>query len=425
MTGNSRQKSASEHGAGEYARERAKAVPVTLRDFVMQRPPTPPARVLPLEATRRAACTHVTMTRLFGVYRCYVCHRVPELGWVYTCTQDHDHAIHLDPGINNTAKEMEYDAGLQEKIDGTMDQLSGWIVKAIKDGQYTAEQVEVLKAQKRKVKETITALEDSLRVSKHEATTKNQLDTSTTFSSTDSSSALPFPVITGTRDGQATQQTPEVAEQPRAKLFPDCQWKCCHACRPTYQDRAWQGLDGVLAGDATPFVIEEFGRYRVSDANIARKLGLTRPPIFDSFENMEVASTEGEESHFSDLDLHRVNELDEDREEDSSSKGFRASVKRAFRGMLMSRQLEGLSTQISAKSRRKSSRSEGYAQEFDIGLWRIMNDELLHIAANTRLPGHDGMDGLEFETGEVEVEGGVAVTEEAVDLGTADIIMSV
>lgn len=69
--------------------------------------------------------------------------------------------------------------------------------------------------------------------------------------------------------------------------------------------------------------------------------------------------------------------------------------------------------------------SSGGRADFDVALWRELNDETLHTASNVKLPGHDGMDGLEDQANEVEVGDGVAVTEEGVDMGTADIIMAV
>lgn len=409
----------------EHVWEAVIPVVVRLLDIVMQHPPVSTPRALPSEATRRAACTHLTMTRLLGVYRCYVCDCIPNIGWVYTCTQDHEGELRLDAGMDTSPVDMERNARLQEKNDIAADQLSGWIVKAIEDGHYTAEQIEILKAQKRKVKETITALEDPFRVSNGKPAVSLAPESSTTLPSIDSNPHLLPPVVTEAPETQSTHQTPEWAAQPRAKLFPDCRWKCCHACRPTYRDRSWQSLKGVLAGNMAPFTVEDFNNHRVTDANVARSLGLRNPPIFDAFEDINVESTEEEENIFSDLDLRRANEQNEEREEDSSSKGFRASVKRAFRGMLMSRRRNSFSSHISAKSRKRSLRRDGEdGEEFDIGLWRDMNDELLQAAADIRLPG-DGMDGVEFEKEEVEVEGGVAVTEEAVDLRTADIIMSV
>lgn len=61
----------------------------------------------------------------------------------------------------------------------------------------------------------------------------------------------------------------------------------------------------------------------------------------------------------------------------------------------------------------------------DLGLRRSLDDELLQLAASVHLPGHDGMDGLATEEAEIEVEDGIAVTEEGVNLGAADIIIQV
>lgn len=39
-------------------------------------------------------CTHLTMTRLYGVdFICESCHRPGSFGWVYRCTQDRDELI--------------------------------------------------------------------------------------------------------------------------------------------------------------------------------------------------------------------------------------------------------------------------------------------------------------------------------------------
>lgn len=79
----------------------------------------------------------------------------------------------------------------------------------------------------------------------------------------------------------------------------------------------------------------------------------------------------------------------------------------------------------SRKMRVQEEKSSGDPADFDMALWRELNDETLHTASNVKLPGHDGLDGLEDQAKEVEVGDGVAVTEEAVDTGTADVIMAV
>ena len=115
-----------------------------------------------------------------------------------------------------------------------------------------------------------------------------------------------------------------------------------------------------------------------------------------------------------------------DERAEPDSKGFRDSVKRAFKGMLMSsRKRDSWSSKSSKKSSRKRHISDNEDTEFDLGLWKELSEELLREAAAIPLPGHDGKDGIETEDDEVEVQDGVAVTEEAVETGTADIIMSV
>ncbi len=115
-----------------------------------------------------------------------------------------------------------------------------------------------------------------------------------------------------------------------------------------------------------------------------------------------------------------------DAKNESDSKGFRDSIKRAFRGMLSSSRRDPDHSINNSRLRRKArlNKEEEDGVEFDMGMWHYLNNELLKDASGVPLPGHDGMDGLNHEEGEVEVEDGVAVTEEGVDLGTADIIMS-
>lgn len=124
------------------------------------------------------------------------------------------------------------------------------------------------------------------------------------------------------------------------------------------------------------------------------------------------------------IDAMAADVADERTEPDS--KGFRDSVKRAFKGMLMSsRKRDSWSSKYSKRSARKMDVPENDDAELDLGLWKELSEELLREAAAIPLPEHDGNDGIETADGKVEAEEGVAVTEEAVETGTADIIMSV
>lgn len=127
------------------------------------------------------------------------------------------------------------------------------------------------------------------------------------------------------------------------------------------------------------------------------------------------------------------------------SRSFRQSMKRAFRGMLMTRR-ESSPGSGSKDSRRSTGRFEGrprsvsmdgdggHAEAGDLGLARRREDAL-EVAVGFALPGEDlGEDVGEGELVEGElVEGdvvkgrvkGVAVMEESVGLGRADVVVGV
>lgn len=230
----------------------------------------------------------------------------------------------------------------------------------------------------------------------------------------------------------------------KLKVFPHCKFRSCHACRPTYRDRAWQILEPIFAVDfLTSIKYSWDARRRVSDAEILREIRFneprpTRPPLrsLDSIAlysttlagnivHVNTASKRSADPKSSSVPTNTVDISDARIEPDS--RGFRDSIKRAFRGMLSSSRRDSTHSRNHTRPRRKAEFSEDQEEgaEFDMGLWRHLNDELLNDASGVPLPGHDGMDGLSHEEGEVEVKDGVAVTEEGVDLGTADIIMSI
>ena len=180
----------------------------------------------------------------------------------------------------------------------------------------------------------------------------------------------------------------------------------------------------------------------VLDARVVRKIGLheplpTRPPLrsLDSIRRYSTRSSRivahankaSRRSTSTISPAALADTVDISDETEPESRGFRDSMKRAFRGMLPSRKRDSTSSRSSSRSPRRAryTEDEDDGVEFDMGLWQRLNNELLQQASGVPLPGHDGMDGLSHEEGEIEVEDGVAVTEEGVDLGTADIIMSV
>ncbi|KAK2799579.1 hypothetical protein FQN50_008417 [Emmonsiellopsis sp. PD_5] len=95
-------------------------------------------------------CSHSTVTRVYntdGNLRCDICHQNPDLGWVFGCTEDKERL--------EAEKRMRCPITPSEDTVENGGDLSPWIIKAIEDGQYTPEQVELIKAQRANVLRTI------------------------------------------------------------------------------------------------------------------------------------------------------------------------------------------------------------------------------------------------------------------------------
>lgn len=438
-------------------------------------PPTPPPSMadtvprtkVPSFATRRAACTHLTMERLYGDFTCNVCSRSSSFGWVYCCTQDDAPESPVTPdSISETSSPPhQHINGSQEKPNGVdslsmlppavnegprlgkdmrmpTSQLSPWVEKAIKDGHYTPEQVVKLRAQKQHVVDTARAAIDHFEQSQTN-NTNSPPQTPTTLQSVDSNPHLPFPVINEVQEPSATTSPTTnvaMAQQLKTRMFPFCKFCACQLCRPTHRDRAWQRFDDIFENDhEIPFIHYEDSNRPLASASVLSKIGL-RPPrlpkrpflrspdsrlLYSRNESGQIVfNNDGTYRKSADTTSSGADIADVKIE--AESKGFRESMKRALKSMLITRR-------PSARSIRKRKASEGTdstdedAVEFDMGLWKELNDELLREASGIPLPEKDSFEGLSKGVAEMGVggAGGVSVTEEAADLGTADVIMSV
>lgn len=412
---------------------------VSLRDVIMSHASFAPSPIsstdgagaasplIPSVQNRRAACTHLTMERLYGDYDCLVCHRPSAWGWVYSCSQD-DSGDEINPATDS-----------QYSKPATTADLSPWIQKAIANGHYTEAEVERMLSQRQKVIDTISASEAHFRKLQSTGKRLSKRNSTATSASVDANGSVPLPAVTevGASNSDIARQSLDQSSDPRPRIFPVCRYRACQLCRSTYRDRTWQIVETTLKAQLMPPDIYDDDMDRpVSNTNLLRTIGIRkarpgRPPLrsYDSLgiytinAEGQLALKRGGSYRSTELNQNSADLADQKTEADS--KGFRDSVKRAFRGMLISRKRESWSSKYSKKSARKTDVPEDDGAEFDLGLWKELSDELLREAAGIALPGQDGKDGLEDQEDEVEVEDGVAVTEEAVDLRTADIIMSV
>lgn len=273
-------------------------------------------------------------------------------------------------------------------------QLSDWIVKAIEGGHYTPQEVETLKAQKLKVQETIKKCEP-WRNSSKPAT--NQSVSSKRTEAVDASDEaksqepiiLPslrlnpyLPVIDEDEEHEDTP-IPESAVtilEPDSKqpFFPACRYRCCATCRPAYRERAWGSIDTMCQDVTKPVPIWELLNRPVSDAETVSKLGLPRLRHAHRTLDHDMGITYSEESDdvikdglVQDTDADDMGLPGAERER---TRGFRASIRRAFRGVFPSDRSDSRSTKQSKRSskgmRGHTRQQEEDSEDYDIGLWR-------------------------------------------------------
>lgn len=399
------------------------------------------------------------MDRLYGSFRCNVCNRPSELGWVYVCTQDDKDPLAIaetprgDPcdSLDNQIGElvalenrMKYGSSPPESaksvdVEGSFimpsAQLNAWVEKAIGQGHYTTEMIGILKAQKQHVIDVAKAAVEDFEESQRTSSASTQTDS--TSQSVDANPHLPFAQIHEVRDPPAhdAASTVQLFAEPKLKMFPHCKFLACQVCRPTFKDRVWQRFEEIFATSLQNLVPILEATYRpLASLSVMRNIGLRSTPRGrPRLRHLDSKALYSFDSEGKVIFKTRPSRASADIAESSSvvdavrefeTKGFKGNVKRAIKGMLGAR-----TRSRSGRKRRtrESTTSDEDAVGGDMGLWKEANDELLNEAARVPLPMMgDGIDGLaEGERAKETDVAGVAVTEEAADLGEADIILSV
>ncbi|KAK5199807.1 hypothetical protein LTR67_000492 [Exophiala xenobiotica] len=247
---------------------------------------------------RRNPCTHTKMTRLYdpyGSFRCSMCHKHPNIGWLYRCTQDSGGFL---PESDFTGESSHIKR--RDGMDVAAISLSNSIIEAIGQGHYTNEQIKSLLEQKERVR--ILALgQDNRPTTASTCTTDttassfttdrsfSTLPQSTTFSTTSSASldeeiraaydwkelqkvwmsapSLPPPQSLLNQDTRAEHTWDEDAHHQ-----PPCNFMVCPTCRPTYRERAYLSLEAVLHNPVQFPPVWELENRPISDAQILARI---------------------------------------------------------------------------------------------------------------------------------------------------------
>ncbi|ESZ94571.1 hypothetical protein SBOR_5061 [Sclerotinia borealis F-4128] len=250
------------------------------------------------EVTRRAAhvtrnvqCTHLTTTRLFTTeFRCSICFREGSFGWIWRCTQDRELMLEDDMDHGHAHDLLTFPKS-QEKLDDLcdifprptsprprgpearksrlsfLDEISNEDLKT-----YTPAKIQIILKQRSHLLDILADYEEP------------ELTTSISSSNIPRFLFNPF----SRPSPIASQTAPNLrVTNPRPWLpsrGTECQFKCCHTCRPTLVDRSYLSLNAIVNDDVPCTATTGFGfnlqKFRpVGKVELVKNLGLRPNPV--------------------------------------------------------------------------------------------------------------------------------------------------
>ena len=323
-------------------------------------------------------------------------------------------------------------------------ELNQWVQKAIEEGHYTADQIATLVAQKQSVvdnaNEAVDRFHDEVLPSFFKKTKSSSPFKTSPFNNLDASLDL----------DECSSDTESIGKR-RLNLYPVCQFRSCQICRPTFRDRAWQNFETVFEQDVGETLATESSdpddHRPVPNASQMSKIGLRKPPArpppritrgrrrFRPFEDPEQRAGDGiEEGHRGSpppetepqdsMDVTDASTTEVSNDADESEGLHRSGTRLTPPIVIPSR---GSSSPAAKRTKilrgevrtRTRSRSPSPSSSMSASAPSHLNP----LEEEMSLMGEKS----EGEGEAVVVEEGMAVQvkEESVDLGSADIIMSV
>lgn len=171
--------------------------------------------------------------------------------------------------------------------------MSRSILKQMRDGEYSYNQIEKLLHQRRHVLDVIrkaessstqsssppTPLKDDLNCAPQSRSIIASAGTTTTIAIPTETADLPMPSA-GTpfnTPSISTVNTPDKIAKPTKQTT--CNFQVCHSCRPFFPDRLHTSFDAVSNNELPPITEGDVSRLRVLDAMVVSNLGLRPVPL--------------------------------------------------------------------------------------------------------------------------------------------------
>lgn len=322
---------------------------------------------------------------------------------IWTDEEQNSKNSHVESQESPTIRAMKF-LGMKE-----------WMVDLARNGHYTDEQIERLMEQKRN-------LIEALRVEEHRNTPPQE--------------RLVTPAC------YRPQLEYLLASQPI------CNHQCCHRCRPYMKDRGVVSLDAVFNNEIEP-LDEKMDMLPVMDARLLHNIGLRMSPLKTSGAGSSGSSSisTSSSSEYSSEDGDVAEGVSLTREQSNGGVSTTASeppdgvvrpLQRALTSIIRNGQGESFHRHSSVTLPLEGTGAlrsfDEDPQEFDLALFRSLEFNSTPIGPLTQASQTSSLtseeqrdldDAFTPEGEEVGVEGGVALTEEAVETHTPDIITQI
>lgn len=211
----------------------------------------------------KANCTHITVDPLYGSYSCDICHTPSPLGWLYRCRQDDVVQAHPSPcdfPMDHASMNGEESPHLQQDLHRFG--FSSSIISQALAGEYTPDQLQILKEQKKHYRH-ILAAEAQRQATNHSRKYPQE---------------PLLPPLWWTNLNTNTRVAPPIRPmytKPMVQNEEGCRFKCCQRCRPYMSDRCFTSLGAVFADEVSPLRLEEMNLLPMKSPFVAATLGET------------------------------------------------------------------------------------------------------------------------------------------------------
>ncbi|KAF2425719.1 hypothetical protein EJ08DRAFT_700264 [Tothia fuscella] len=384
--------------------------------MALNKPPEIPPRRSPIP---RANCTHTIMDVVHTEAPCDFCGRTSRFGWLYQCQQDADRQNSTKEQLNELKSLVvapNPDLTIEEELEAIG--MSKSVIRQFKQGVYTPDQIARLIEQKLNLHKVIAA---QLEL---EREPWNGRPVTPTVATRADARRESLSMIHKT--GNLRRKSPSMSR---------CSTKACQLCRPYFRERTFMSFGSVFTDDVE--MLKSDRGLRVRDGSIVRNLGLRPTP--SSCPACRPGTPEASSS--SNTSISSSSDASGDSDEDGISARALTRVLSQSTGLLPDttdgnrETREGV--QALSNARPGVDRKTSADSEFDLRTPKtvLRSSGSVDLLAFTRPGGFAGMDppgrltrrgsassSTASDAREIPVEGGVALTEEAVETHVPDII---